>query len=68
LRSKWDRWLLARGHADGTPACDGGTSVCGSNSTGPSGARQVHRRSSQGLSRKTGEDSRGLARIIHEGS
>ena len=24
LRSKWDCWLLARGHADGTPACDTG--------------------------------------------
>jgi hypothetical protein len=47
LRSKWDCWLLARGHADGTPACDTGTSVCCSNSTGPSGARQVRRRSSQ---------------------
>ena len=35
LRSKWDCWLLARGHADGTPARDTGTSVCGNNFTGP---------------------------------
>ena len=28
LRSKWDRWLRARGHAEDAPACDGGTSVC----------------------------------------
>jgi len=24
LRSKWDRWLLTRGHADDTSACDRG--------------------------------------------
>jgi hypothetical protein len=61
LRSKWDRWLLTRGHAEDAPACDRGTSVCWSNSTGASGARQVHRRSSQGLSRKTDEGSRGFS-------
>ena len=56
LRSKWDRWLLNRGHADDTSACDGRMSVLINNSTEPSGVRQVYRRSRQCLSRKTGED------------
>lgn len=37
--------------------------MCCSNSTGPPGARQVHRRSRQDLSRKTGEDSRSLGQL-----
>src|SRR5207249_9337374 len=42
-----------------SPAGEGGTSVGGRHSTGPPGARQVHRRRSPGLSRTTGADASG---------
>ena len=54
LRSKWDRWLLTRGHADDTSVYEERRTII--NSTGPPGVRQVRRRFRQGLSRKTGED------------
>ena len=57
LRSKWDGRLLTRGHADDTSACDGGISISSSNSTEPSGMRQVHRRIRHDVSRKTVEDN-----------
>ena len=44
LRSKWDRLLLTRGHADSTPACGRGTFVCCDNSTGaPNGASSAQK-------------------------
>ena len=57
LRSEWDRRLLTGDHADDTSACDREISIASNNSTGPSGMRQVHRRSRQDVSRKTSEDN-----------
>jgi hypothetical protein len=66
LGRKWDGGLLTSGHADGPQLVREARPSEASNSTGPPGARQVHRRRSHGLSRKTGEDASGVG-STHQG-